>query len=208
MLCCGAIGVTFSTPDCHGDELIKITVKGTSIDLVPETVSIITVRPETQARSLAIKIGKKIPPKERVDESPRLGIRSAVVTDDDRGTVYFFMEPKTLNEKVRGHAFEDGDIVYSFSVDSAEKRKAFIKQYKLIEHAKMIWPNARLPRVLYRASPGHYVLVNLDFFYGCPFHKAIAQNEPGECPMCSLRLVKLRPMGNVKGDDEDAKEEE
>ncbi len=156
-------------------DLVLIEIKGTTVDLLPNHIDIITTSPEIEARKLVAAGGKK----------HEGGFPNNVFF---RGILYIFGTPEYWR-KATGYRFEDGDVLYIYFVASPEERAEFAAKYKLIKVTDLRRKTG-YSGPLYRASPGYYLYVATPVTtFTCAMHPQIATSAEGKCPICAMELV-------------------
>ncbi len=166
-----------TTKRTEAQNLVSIQVTGTTIDLVPKRIDVITTSPEVEIRKIVAAGGKK----------NKRDVPNAVFF---RGILYIFGTPESWN-KATNHKFEDRDVIYTYFVESRKERAEFMTKYKLTKVTDLKGKTGH-SSPLYRASPGYYVLIMAPVTkFTCAMHPQIAKSEPGKCSICSMDLIQV-----------------
>lgn len=180
-----AVAATVIFACCIGQsqDLIKIEVRGTVIDILPDAVEILLDNPREAAEQLVKKGGVRLK-----EVRPKAGGSFNLV--EFRNVFYSYDTPRTWKKDGSADGFRNGDVIYEFNRDLPQETEAFAKRYELTRQGMIVTSNGR-KKELYQASPGHFVLFYLkttEFF--CPMDPDQMSDHEGECPTCGMPFSK------------------
>jgi len=164
-------------------DLIKIEVRGTVIDMLPDAVEVLVDNPREGAEQLVKKGGVRLK-----EVRPKAGGSFNLV--EFRNVFYYYDTPGTWKRDGSADAFRNGDVFYEFNRDSPQETEAFAKRYELTRQGMIVTSNG-WKKDLYQASPGHFVIFYLrttEFF--CPMDPDKTSDREGECPTCGMPFSK------------------
>ena len=164
-------------------DLIKIEVRGTVIDMLPDSVEVFVDNPREAAEQLVKKGGVRLN-----DLRSKADISLNLV--EFRNVVHSFDKPGTWKRDGSTEGFKHGDVVYRFYHDSIQEKEAFVKRYRLTKQGAVLTGRAE-KKDLYQASPGHFVIFFLkttEFF--CPMDVDQMSDREGKCPTCGMPFSK------------------
>lgn len=164
-------------------DLFKIEVRGTMIDMLPDSVEVLVDNPHEAADQLVKKGGVRLK-----EVRPKAGGSFDLV--EFRNVVHSFDKPGTWKRDGAGEGFKHADVVYKFYHDSIQQKEAFVKRYRLSRQGTVGTGEAG-KKELYQASPGHFVIFFLkttEFF--CPMDPDQTSDRKGECPTCGMPFSK------------------
>ena len=180
-----AIGITvavLATSVCAAGpaDLVTVTVKGTSIKMLPTYVDIIVDDPKGQAASM-VKRGAVL---------TEIKKHHDIVTITTLNKVSFhFFKSEDYNSTIKGHGFRVGDVVYAFTLRSPDEVAEFTKRHNLKLLRRIASQDDSL-LLLYRASPGYYVICLVPVRrFNCSMHPQIIGKTEGKCPICAMNLM-------------------
>jgi hypothetical protein len=165
------------------EDYVIVRARGTRLNIVPNAVIILTSDPGGAAKRFV---------ENRKDEAVELNRKTdaqkAARVVGFHGIEYRFVEPKVLNDSLRGAKVSDGDVVYVYECDSQKQKESRVDKYKLKVCADVIENGAETAK-LYEASPKHFVLLVVRTSkYTCPIHSDVLLESAGKCPKCGLPL--------------------
>lgn len=171
---CAPSGDRPTSPDSSSEgDFVSVNVRGTDIDVPPNTIDVIVADPPSAVDDL-LKRGA------RRNE----GIPHSVYF---QGILHLFFTPKDMNHRVAGHVYEEGDVVYYFFLETAIAKQAFVKRYSLKEYTTL---TESTPTTFYVADPRHYIaLLVKGNFYTCSMHPHVSLKIEGKCPIDGMNLV-------------------
>lgn len=174
------------------DELIKVKLQGTALDILPDWIELASNDPDALAKALVKRGGipVKLNGPRANNEEPR-GERNDYVSVLRHSTEHRIAKPAKWNRETLGYEFQNGDVTYIFVIENKKEEDSFVHKYKLSKHASFKTPLG-ITKPLYIASAGH--LVKLYFtkgYYWCPMDPKPVLDKPGQCPVCGQELVEL-----------------
>ena len=156
---------------------VSVSVKGTSIEEVPEHIDVIVDNPHDAIDKL-LQQGAQL--NEGFPHSAYF-----------RGVLHTYFSPVELNKQIVGHEYQAGDVVYYYLLESNEDKSRFINRYALKEYTTL--KSESRSTSLYLASARHYVafLVSGEY-YTCAMHPRVAHDKSGTCPKCKMELIQVK----------------
>ena len=157
------------------DDLVSVNVRGTDIDVPPNTIDVIVADPPSAVDDLLKRGARR---NEDIAHSVYF-----------RGILHLFFTPMDMNSRVAGHVYEEGDVVFYFFLETEKAKEAFVKRYSLKEYTTL---TENKPTTLYVADPRHYVaLLVKGHFYTCPMHPHVSLEKEGKCPVDGMDLIHM-----------------
>lgn len=173
--------MVLSSGACIADDskdLISISVLGTTITQLPESVDLIVANPSEHAAELIEHGGEK-----------NSGIAHSVIY---QRVLYIFQTPNSWKMD-NGGRFSEGDVIYTFRVSSEKEKEEFVTSNELELLGQMAERAGQSPSIYRATSPGFFVLLIMpEYYFACSMHPKVRMREPGECPICGMDLMKMK----------------
>lgn len=157
--------------------LVTVSVRGIDVDIAPDSVDLFVADPEAEARKAARRWGVKVCDFED----------GKMVTY--RGIFYSFVPGQV---KLQGLTLQEGDVVYSFLMESDEQKQRLLQRANLGKPVGYSQGPEGSASAVYAGEEGYYAAVLApSTYYTCSMHPEVVQDAPGECPKCGMELIEL-----------------
>jgi len=166
----------------QGNDPVKVTLEGTSIERLPLAVTIFTETPAKLQKEFV----------ERGATRPiHLG-DSEVYDATKNGVHYLFLKIDDATAISKSVSFSQENVIYHFDAESVAEIQQKSKQHSLTQVESTTTPTGR-KTVLFRASKGYFVSLTVPGTrHICAMHPHVT-GKPGEkCEICQLNLIPVK----------------
>jgi len=173
---------TTTAPAVAGDEpvaigLVKISLGGTSVDITPHYIDIITDAPKAEAGKAAKFWG--VP----------CGADGVTLT---HGRIVYRFSLAGKWRCLGGLKLNTGDVIYTFLSESTGEKRRLLDRTKLRKSAGQVQlDEGNTCQVI--AGDEHFYIIILEkaVSFECEMHSEVKLPLPGRCPKCGLELVEM-----------------
>lgn len=158
------------------DDLVSVSLKGTSVNRVPSDITILDSKPLEAMEKLEAVGAQRIE-----DMFPRV---------EYKGLIYTFKRPEAFRIKEKG-SLSEGDVIYTFLLQSREEKSKLIQNCDLKKIGTLDLEIPNSPEI-FLSEPNFYVILIAKYkYFTCSMHPSVRSESKKDCPRCGMELVEM-----------------